>query len=204
MTGNNSGEMDWRYIDATALVGEQARIVVRDDHSGGDWGHLMVDDIRFSDTAAGPRDTQTTVNLLVGGEVVVQPGSDSESLDWASWDLQRPAGSNGADHGRRPQLSGGWGHIRADQFMLASRLQRHRTCHLGRLRARQLRRGDLQRAAREPAHHDRLDEQLAVRRGRAHRPVARQMTMPRRLSTSRQRRDRACARRRSPGSMRRA
>ena len=80
--------MDWRYIDATAVVGKQARIVVRDDHSGGDWGHLMVDDIRFSDSAAGPRDTQTTVNLVVGGEVVrSSTGSDSEALDWASWDL---------------------------------------------------------------------------------------------------------------------
>ena len=120
VTGNNSGEMDWRHIDARAAVGEQARIVVRDDHSGGDWGHLMVDDIRFSDTAAGPRDTQTTVNLVVDGEVVrSSTGSDSEALDWASWDLAdlqgRTAQITVVDHS-----SGGWGHILADQFMLAS------------------------------------------------------------------------------------
>lgn len=120
VTGNNSGEMDWRHLDATALMGEQARIVVRDDHSGGDWGHLMVDDIRFSDTAAGPRDTQTTVNLVVGGEVVrSSTGSDSEALDWASWDLSdlqgRTAQIRVVDHS-----SGGWGHILADHFMLAS------------------------------------------------------------------------------------
>ena len=166
MTGNNSGEMDWRYIDATAVVGQQARIVVRDDHSGGDWGHLMVDDIRFSDTAAGPRDTQTTVNLVVGGEVVrSSTGSDSEALDWASWDLSdlqgRTAQITVVDHS-----SGGWGHILADQFMLASAPAKSGTdrASLGRLRTRQLRRGDLQRAARQPAHDHQLDEQLAVRR----------------------------------------
>lgn len=119
-TGNGSGEMDWRHIDARSVVGQQARIVVRDDHSGGDWGHLMVDDIRFSDSAAGPRDTQTTVNLVVDGAVVrSSTGTDSEALDWASWDLSDLQGKAAqiqvVDHN-----SGGWGHILADQFMLAS------------------------------------------------------------------------------------
>lgn len=120
VTGNSSGEMDWRHIDARSVVGQRAQIVVRDEHSGGDWGHLMVDDIRFSDSAAGPRDTQTTVNLVVGGEVVRSAtGSDSEALDWASWDLSDLQGKAAqiriVDHS-----SGGWGHILADQFMLAS------------------------------------------------------------------------------------
>jgi levanase len=119
VTGNSSGDMDWRHIDARSVVGQKARIVVRDENSSGDWGHLMVDDIRFSDTAAGPRDTQTTVNLVVGGEVVrSSTGSDSEALDWASWDLSdlqgRSAQIRVVDHS-----SGGWGHILADQFMLA-------------------------------------------------------------------------------------
>ena len=119
VTGNSSGDMDWRHIDARSVVGQRARIVVRDENSSGDWGHLMVDDIRFSDTAAGPRDTQTTVNLVVGGEVVrSSTGSDSEALDWASWDLSdlqgRSAQIRVVDHS-----SGGWGHILADQFMLA-------------------------------------------------------------------------------------
>ncbi|MFW5472830.1 GH32 C-terminal domain-containing protein [Knoellia sp. CPCC 206450] len=120
VTGNSSGDMDWRHIDARSVVGQTARIVVRDENSSGDWGHLMVDDIRFSDTAAGPRDTQTTVNLVVDGEVVrSSTGSDSEALDWASWDLAdlqgRSAQIRVVDHS-----SGGWGHILADQFMLAS------------------------------------------------------------------------------------
>ncbi|WP_404386742.1 GH32 C-terminal domain-containing protein [Knoellia locipacati] len=120
VTGNSSGDMDWRHIDARSVVGSQARIVIRDENSSGDWGHLMVDDIRFSDTAAGPRDTQTTVNLVVDGEVVrSSTGSDSEALDWASWDLAdlqgRSAQIRVIDHS-----SGGWGHILADQFMLAA------------------------------------------------------------------------------------
>ena len=46
-------------------------------------------------------------------------GSDSEALDWASWDLAdlqgRSAQIRVIDHS-----SGGWGHILADQFMLAA------------------------------------------------------------------------------------
>lgn len=127
VTGNSSGDMDWRHIDARSVVGQKARIVVRDDNSSGDWGHLMVDDIRFSDTAAGPRDTQTTVNLVVDGEVVRSAtGSDSEALDWASWDLSdlqgRTARVRIVDHS-----SGGWGHILADQFMLADAPARNGT-----------------------------------------------------------------------------
>ena len=121
--------MDWRHIDARSVVGRQGP----DRRSGtrtatGDWGHLMVDDIRFSDSAAGPRDTQTTVNLVVDGEVVrSSTGSDSEALDWASWDLSDLQGRSAQiriiDHS-----SGGWGHILADQFMLGvgSREERDR------------------------------------------------------------------------------
>ena len=120
VTGNNSGEMDWRNIDASAAMGKKAHLVVRDARSSGDWGHLMVDDIRLSDTAAGPRDTQTTVNLVVDGKVVrSETGGDSESLDWASWDLADLQGLSAqirvVDHN-----SGGWGHVLADQFTLAS------------------------------------------------------------------------------------
>lgn len=120
VTGNNSGDMDWRHLDASSVLGKQAHLVVRDNRSSGDWGHLMVDDIRFGDTAAGPRDTQTTVNLVVGGEVVrSETGGDSESLDWASWDLSDLQGQSAQikiiDHN-----SGGWGHILADQFTLAA------------------------------------------------------------------------------------
>jgi len=127
VTGNSSGELDWRHIDARSVLGKTARIVVRDEHSGGDWGHLMVDDIRFSDNAAGPRDTQTTVNLVVDGEVVrSSTGSDSEALDWASWDLSDLQGKAAririVDHN-----SGGWGHVLADQFTLASAPARNGT-----------------------------------------------------------------------------
>lgn len=120
VSGNSSGEMDWRWIDAATAMGQRARIVVRDDNTSGNWGHLMVDDIRFSDSPAGPRDTQTTVNLVVDGQVVrTATGNDSESLDWASWDLADLQGKDAririVDHS-----SGGWGHVLADQFMLAS------------------------------------------------------------------------------------
>ena len=105
VTGNNSGEMDWRYIDARAVVGQQARIVVRDDHSGGDWGHLMVDDIRFSDTRSRPArhpDHRQPRRRRRGRAVQHRIGQRGPRLGLVG--PQRPAGSHRADHRRRPQL----------------------------------------------------------------------------------------------------
>jgi beta-fructofuranosidase/levanase len=61
----------------------------------------------------------TAVNLLVDGEVVrTATGSDSETLDWTSWDLRDLAGRQ-ARIQLVDQHSGGWGHILADGFTLA-------------------------------------------------------------------------------------
>ncbi len=73
----------------------------------------------FADAPAFPRSTETTVNLLVDGDVVrTATGADSETLDWANWYVGDLAGRTA-----RIQLvdrnTGGWGHILADQFTLA-------------------------------------------------------------------------------------
>ncbi|MEY9934367.1 fructan beta-fructosidase [Catenulispora sp. GP43] len=118
-TGTNSGELDWTNWDVSAYAGQQAQIQAVDSATGG-WGHLMVGDIVFSDQKAEPKDDQTSVNLVVDGQVVRSAtGSDSENLDWASWDLHDLVGKQAriqiVDH-----ATGGWGHILADDFMAAS------------------------------------------------------------------------------------
>ncbi|WP_198144580.1 glycoside hydrolase family 32 protein [Parafrankia sp. EUN1f] len=117
-TGNNSGDMDWTAWDVNTLIGKKAHLEVVDNATGG-WGHVMVDHIVFSDQAAQRRDMETSINLLVDNQVVRSTtGQNSESLDWASWDLKDLTGKNAqiqiVDHN-----NSGWGHILADQFMLA-------------------------------------------------------------------------------------
>ena len=86
-TGQNSPNLDWVAWDTSALKGKSAHIQVVDQRTA-DWGHLIVDNIVFSDVAAGPWDLETTANLVVDGKVVRSAtGNSGPGLDWASWDL---------------------------------------------------------------------------------------------------------------------
>ena len=117
-TGQNAEFLNWVSWDVSKYAGQQASIQVVDDNSGG-WGHLNVDQITFSDQPAVPRAVDTSVRLVVNGQVVrTATGPDSEVLDWAHFDV--------ADlRGRTARLqivdnnTGGWGHISADQFNLS-------------------------------------------------------------------------------------
>lgn len=121
-TGDNSSSLTWTHWDTTAYRGQQAQIQVVDDNDGSaGWGHIIADDIVFSDHAALPTDTQTAVDLVVGGKVVDSAtGSNSEYLDWTSFDLHKLMGRQATieivDH-----ATGGWGHVSADDFMLADK-----------------------------------------------------------------------------------
>ncbi|MFJ8364288.1 GH32 C-terminal domain-containing protein [Streptomyces sp. NPDC093984] len=119
-TGSNSANLNWNSWDTSAYLGKQAQIQVVDQNTGASgWGHIAVGDIVFSDQPAAPRDDQTAVNLLVDGKVVrTATGSNSETLDWTSWDLKDLIGKKVqiqiVDHNKD-----GWGHILADDFTLA-------------------------------------------------------------------------------------
>jgi beta-fructofuranosidase/levanase len=69
------------------------------------------------------QDTETAVDLLVGGKVVrTVTGTNSEHLGWRGWDV-------GEYLGRWAQVqvvdanSGGWGHLNVDQIVLSDTLQ---------------------------------------------------------------------------------
>ncbi|HEX8498462.1 MAG TPA: GH32 C-terminal domain-containing protein [Actinomycetales bacterium] len=127
-SGRESGTLAWASWDLADLAGRTARIEVVDQSTGG-WGHVLADHFVLADQPARPRSTETSVNLLVDGAVVRSvSGSESEMLDWASWNVSALRGRQA-----RVQLvdanTGGWGHLLADQVVLSdtparSRLER--------------------------------------------------------------------------------
>ncbi|GAA3794593.1 GH32 C-terminal domain-containing protein [Streptomyces phyllanthi] len=119
-TGKDAEALNWASWDVGDLAGKKARIRIVDDNTGG-WGHINVDHIVLSDTTAPRVSTETSVNLIVDGEVVRSAtGTDSETLDWASFDLRPYAGKKA-----RIQVvdmnTGGWGHVLADRFTAADK-----------------------------------------------------------------------------------
>ena len=75
----------------------------------------------LTDQAAVLRSDETTVNLVVDGQVVrTATGANSEVLDWASWNVAEFKGQRASirvvDNNRF-----GWGHILADEFVASPR-----------------------------------------------------------------------------------
>jgi levanase len=117
-TGQDAEALNWASWDVGDLAGKKAQIRIVDDNTGG-WGHINVDHIMLSDTEAQPVSQETSVNLVVDGEVVRSAtGSNSENLDWASFDL-RPYQGEKAQIQIVDMNTAGWGHILADQFTAA-------------------------------------------------------------------------------------
>jgi levanase len=119
-TGKDAEALNWASWDVGELAGKKAQIRIVDDNAGG-WGHLNVDHIMLSDTKAQPVSQETSVNLIVDGEVVRSAtGANSETLDWASFDL-RPYLGKKAQIQVVDMNTAGWGHVLADQFTEADK-----------------------------------------------------------------------------------
>ncbi|NHN76382.1 glycoside hydrolase family 32 protein [Azotobacter chroococcum] len=117
-TGQDSEALNWTHWDVSDLRGQTARIEIVDSNTGG-WGHINADHFMFSDEPALPRPTDTTVNLLIDGEVVRSTtGPNSTTLDWAAWNVRNLIGQT-AQIQLRDRNTGGWGYILADHFMFA-------------------------------------------------------------------------------------
>ena len=117
-TGQNAEFLNWVSWDVSKYAGQQASIEIVDQNSGG-WGHINVDQVTFSDQAAAPRAVDTSVRLVVDGQVVRSAtGPDSEVLDWAHFNVADLRGKT-AHLELVDNNTGGWGHISADQFNLS-------------------------------------------------------------------------------------
>ncbi|WP_338784067.1 GH32 C-terminal domain-containing protein [Streptomyces sp. DG1A-41] len=119
-TGKDAEALNWSSWDVKDLAGKKARIRIVDDNTGG-WGHINVDHIMLSDSQAQRVSQETSVNLIVDGEVVRSAtGADSENLDWASFNMRPYLGKKA-----RIQIvdmnTAGWGHILADRFTAADK-----------------------------------------------------------------------------------
>lgn len=124
-TGKDDGLLNWQHWDVAGWRGQQARLRIRDEATGG-WGHLTVDHPVLGPEPARPHSTETSVNLVVDGTVVrTATGADSETLDRRSWDTSDLVGRRARiliiDNNRA-----GWGHVLADQFMATDQPVRSR------------------------------------------------------------------------------
>ena len=122
-TGANSGLLQWSSWDVAEFEGQDAQVRIRDEAIGG-WGHLTLDHVVIGDDPAQIRSDETSVSLVVDGEVVhTATGANSENLDWVSWDVREFSGREATirivDNNRF-----GWGHILVDQVMFSDAAQR--------------------------------------------------------------------------------
>ena len=116
--GRETGNLNWVAWNVEDLIGRTAQIEIVDLNTGG-WGHILADHFMVADAPARIRSDETSVNLLVDGEVVrTAAGKESEALDWVAWNVEDLVGRDA-----RIQIvdrnSGGWGHILADQITFA-------------------------------------------------------------------------------------
>jgi fructan beta-fructosidase len=119
LAGDDAGALNWKGWDVSEFAGQAAQLRIVDQATGG-WGHLTLDHVMLTDQAAVPRSDETTVSLVVDGQVVRSAtGANSEVLDWESWNVAefkgRQASIKVVDNNRF-----GWGHILADEFVASA------------------------------------------------------------------------------------
>jgi fructan beta-fructosidase len=119
-TGQNDELLNWVAWDVTEFVGQTAQIEVVDQSSGG-WGHINADQFIGADSPALPTSTETTVNLVVNGQIARSAtGQNSPHLQWVSWNVAEFAGQNAQIEIIDNNTGGsGWGHLFADEIVFS-------------------------------------------------------------------------------------
>jgi fructan beta-fructosidase len=114
-TGQNNEALNWVAWNVSQYIGQQAQIEVVDQNSGG-FGHINADEFLAADSPAHPHSTETTVNLVVGGNIVRSAtGQNSEQLHWTAWNVADFAGQN-AQIEIIDENNGGFGHLLVDDI----------------------------------------------------------------------------------------
>ncbi|HEY4153125.1 MAG TPA: GH32 C-terminal domain-containing protein [Pseudolysinimonas sp.] len=117
-TGANDGALAWQSWDLNDLQGKQAQLRVDDQETGG-WGSIALDNVVLGDSPTLPQGTETSVDLVVDGQVVRSAtGHNAESLDWTSWNVSDLRGKH-AQIEAVDDNTGGWGHLNLDQVMVS-------------------------------------------------------------------------------------
>jgi fructan beta-fructosidase len=107
--------LNWVSFNVSQYIGQQAQIEIVDQNSGG-WGHINADEFLAADSPAHPRPTETTVNLVIGGNIVrSSTGPNSEHLGWTAWNVAEFAGQN-VQIEIIDKNNGGFGHILVDDI----------------------------------------------------------------------------------------
>jgi len=109
-TGQDNEFLNWTSWNVSQYLGQNAQIEVVDESSGG-WGHINADYFVGAASPAHPVPTETTVNLVVGGNIVRSAtGLNSEHLNWTAWNVADFAGQK-AQIEIIDNQTGGFGHI---------------------------------------------------------------------------------------------
>lgn len=116
-TGRNLEELNWQSWDVSDLRGTSATLRVVDENTSG-WGHILLDEVRLSDRAATTIPNNTSVNVVVDGEVVASAtGRQSGGLDWASLDLRQWLGQEAYLVLEDNNQTSEWGHFMVDTIV---------------------------------------------------------------------------------------
>lgn len=122
-TGKDSETLEWTNWDVTEFVGQSAKIEIIDENTGS-WGHINADQFMASDEPAHPISTETSVNLIVDGDIVnSETGSNSETLTWRSWNVASLVGKQ-AQIRVVDNNTGSWGHLLVDHIMQSAQPKR--------------------------------------------------------------------------------
>jgi fructan beta-fructosidase len=113
--GQANEALNWVSFNVSQYIGQTGQIEIVDQNSGG-WGHINADGFLAADSPAHPTSTETTVNLLVGGNVVrSSTGPNSEQLRWNNWNVAQFTGQQ-AQIEIIDKNNGGFGHILVDDI----------------------------------------------------------------------------------------
>ena len=110
--------LNWASWNVSQYIGQKAQIEVVDENSGG-WGHINADEFLAADSPAHPVSNETTVNLVVGGNIVPALPDRTASTELDAWNVADFVGQN-AQIEIIDKVNAGFGHILVDDIYFSN------------------------------------------------------------------------------------